>query len=96
MEHLLPVAVMREFLSFFMLLTAFVLLSGLLHALIRLLELHGLISFLIYCIPMLGMLSYTDREPGQSFLRVFVRNALWGYSFILAVSGAAAMIDRLQ
>ena len=88
--------VMRELLSFFLLLTVFVLLSGLLHALVRLLGLHGLAAFMIYCIPMLGIISYTDRDPGKSFLCVFIRNALWGYSFILAVSGSAFVIDRLS
>lgn len=83
---------MKELLSFVLLLAAFILLSGLLHVLTRLLGLHGLAAFLVYCVPMLCVLSYTDREPGKSFLRVLVRNAMWGYSFILAVSGTAFVI----
>jgi hypothetical protein len=86
---------MKDIISFPILLGAFFAASALLHWLVVGFGLSGLPSFLIYCLPLLGVISYTTAEADESFLQSFKRNAFWGFSFLIAISGLAWVLGLL-
>ena len=83
---------MKDIISFSLLLGAFIIASAFLHWLVQVSGLNGFASFLIYCLPLLGVISYTTCAQDESFLQSLKRNAFWGYSFILSISGLAWLI----
>ena len=84
---------MKELLSFHVVLAAFIVGSAMLHWLVRTLGIQGLPSFLIFCIPMLCVISYTTARDGESFFASLLRTAVWGYGFILGVATVAWILS---
>jgi hypothetical protein len=84
---------MKELISFPAVLAAFIVGSAILHWLVRALGIHGLPSFLIFCIPMLCVISYTTAREGESFFAALLRTAAWGYGFILSVATVAWLLS---
>jgi hypothetical protein len=83
---------MKDIISFSLLLGAFIIASAFLHWLVQVSGLDGFPAFLLSCIPLLGVISYTTCAPGESFLQSMKRNAFWGFSFILPIAGLAWLI----
>jgi ABC-type sulfate transport system permease component len=83
---------MKDIISFLSLLAVFLIGSSILHWLVNLFGLSGLAAFLIYCIPMLSLITYTTMDEGENFCKAWLRNAFWGYSFILGVALVAWVI----
>jgi ABC-type sulfate transport system permease component len=83
---------MKDIISFLSLLAVFLIGSSVLHWLVNLLGLSGLAAFLIYCIPLLTVITYTTMEDEDGFWKSLWRNAFWGYSFILGVALVAWVI----
>ena len=76
-------------------LMGYVLASSALHWLVNILDLDGLISFLVYCVPLLVVISYTTIDDNENFWNAMRRNALYGYSMIIAVAGLAWFIGSV-
>jgi len=83
---------MKDIISFLSLLAAFLIGSSALHWLVNLLGLSGLAAFLVFCIPLLVVITYTTMEDDANFWMSLFRNALWAYSFIIGVSAVAWVI----
>ncbi len=86
---------MKDIVSFPLLLIMFGLGSSGLHWLVNVFGLSGLAAFMVYCIPLLVVISYTTMEDNEIFWVSLFRNACWAYSFILGVAGVAWIIGWL-
>ncbi|MCY3768366.1 MAG: hypothetical protein OXG56_03220 [Gammaproteobacteria bacterium] len=85
---------MKYLLSFASLLGLFLCGSQLLYWLVMALNLDGLAAFLVSCIPLLMVLTWTTMDDNERYLDALARNAWWGYSLILSVAGVAWLIGR--